>query len=280
MMWKTVKIGSMTLLAATVLGGVLFGSDLLSYARSSAGAVRSAVKDSVPIEFELRRARDLLDQIIPEMHANIRLIAQEEVEIGALEKDIAESRARGDQERERLARQRQMLETPQTVFILADRRYHRSDVVEDLTRRLERVKESQVVLAGKEKLLEARHRSLTAARDALERTRSQKALLEDRIEGLESQYRLVQAAAVGSKLDMDHSKLAQTEKLIAQIKNRLDVAERVLVHESRFTQPIPIEVVDEQQLIERVDEFLTGESQPAPQAAEPARTEKLSAAGR
>ena len=74
-----------------VVGSVLFGRDVASYVRSSAKSVRTVVKDSVPIEFELRRARDLLDEIIPEMHASIKLIAQEEVEVAGLNVNIASS---------------------------------------------------------------------------------------------------------------------------------------------------------------------------------------------
>src|SRR5687767_10511054 len=102
MVWKIVKIGSLVAVVGVVLGGLAFGDDLVSYARSSAGAVRSAVKDAVPIEFELRRARDMVEQIIPELHANVRLIAQEEVEIASLEKDIAATRQRGGEEREKI----------------------------------------------------------------------------------------------------------------------------------------------------------------------------------
>jgi len=264
MLWRMIKIGSVVLIVGTVAGAVVFGRDLVSYASSSAGAMRQAVKDSVPIEFELRRARDLLDQIIPEMHANIRLIAQEEVEVAALERDIAGSTQNLDDERVRVAKLRNLLNSDQVRFVVAGRQYQRTQVCQDLARRLDRVKEAQMVLASKERLLSARQKSLAAARDMLERTRSQKVLLGDRIGALESQYRLVQAAAVGSHMELDNSKLAQTEKLIDQIRKRLDVAERVLAHESRFTQPIPIDtVVDEKDLLTQVDEYLAG---PEPEA--------------
>jgi len=258
MIWKSFKYGAAAVVAALVLGAIAFGSDVLSYARSSAGVVRSAVKDQVPVEFELRRARDLLDEIIPEMHTNIRQIALEEVEIGALEQDITQSVARLGEERQRLAALREMLETQQTRFVLAGQRYDRQHVKDELGRRLEFVKEADLMLTSKQRLLDSRQKSLGAAQQMLDRTRSQKALLEDRIAALDSQHRLVQAAAVGSKLEIDSSKLAQTEKLIGDIKKRLDVAERVLAHESRFTAPLPIETVTEEELIDQVDQYLTG----------------------
>lgn len=91
MVTKWLKTGLIVVVCLCLVGGLLFGKDLVSYVRSSAKSVQKAVKNSVPIEFELRRARDLLEEIIPEMHANIRLIAQEEVEIAALKTDIDKS---------------------------------------------------------------------------------------------------------------------------------------------------------------------------------------------
>jgi len=91
MMFKWFKYGVMAAAGSLVVGGLMFGSDLMSYLRSSARSVRQTVKDQVPVEFELKRARELIDNIIPELQANIRLIAQEEVEIAALEKDITQS---------------------------------------------------------------------------------------------------------------------------------------------------------------------------------------------
>ena len=93
-----VKLAKGGLLAVGVLAlgaGIIFGREAWSYATSSARSVRSAVKENVPIEFQLRRARDLVDDIIPEMHANIRLIAQQEVEIDALKRRAALDVAHG-----------------------------------------------------------------------------------------------------------------------------------------------------------------------------------------
>jgi hypothetical protein len=54
---------------------------------------------------------------------------------------------------------------------------------------------------------------------------------------------------------VDNSKLAQTEKLIAEIQKRLDVAERVLAHESKFIESIPVDTVVEEDLVAQVDDY-------------------------
>src|SRR5215208_5254360 len=91
-----------------------------------------------------------------------------------------------------------------------------------------------------------------------ERTRNARAQLESQISALESQHKLVQMASVGSGVQIDHSKLAQTEKLISQIKKQLDVAERVLAHKAKFVDSIPVEpTVNEKDLLSEVDSYLS-----------------------
>jgi len=255
MIMKWAKRSVLVVAGVSLVGGLIFGKDVVSYVRSSAKSVRTVVKDSVPIEFELRRARDLLEDIIPEMHANVRLIAQEEVEVKALKVDIAKGEKAIGEEKVRVTKLRDALEKPQVEYCFGGREYPRSYVKEDLARRFERYKESELVLASKRRLLATRENSLTAAMDLLERTKSRKRILEDKIESLASQHRLVKAAAIGSQIQVDNSKLAQTEKLINQIKKRLDVAERVLAHENQFVQAIPVDAVAEEDLLIQVDDY-------------------------
>lgn len=263
MITRWLKISVIGIVSLVLLGGLLFGRDAMSYIRSSARSIRAVAQDAVPIEFELRRARDLLEDIIPEMHANIRLIAQEEVEVAALKGEIAKGRENLDAERDRIKTLRASLETPRAHYTFADRRYSRDDVKADLAARFERLKEGELILTSKERLLDSREESLYAAMHLLEKTRDQKRLLENKIETLAAQHRLVKAAAVGSPIRLDDSKLAQTEKLIAQIQTRLHVAERVLAHESRFVQAIPVETVIEADLVAQVDEYFQEREAPA-----------------
>lgn len=264
MILRWVKWGVMGTVGLGLLGGMLFGKDIISYAKSSAKGVRAAVKDSVPIEFELRRARDLLEEIIPEMQANIRVIAQEEVEVAALKGEIArQTDALGD-EQSKIKTLRVALEQPRAQYAFAGRNYSHAEVKHDLAARFERFKESEVVLASKVKVLQARERSLDAAREQLAKTAGQKRILESKIEALTGQYRLVKAASTGTQFQMDNSKLAQTEKLIEQIQKRLDVAERVLAAESKFVESIPVDTVVESDLMAQVDEYFDARNRTAP----------------
>ena len=259
MICKMIKVGVMGTAAALLVGGLVFGRDLASYVRSSSRCVSDVMKDNVPIEFELRRARDLLEDIVPEMQANIRAIAEQEVEIASLRGEIDENQRAVAEARSQVGKVRDCLARAGDSFSVGRVTYTRDELKEDLSRRFERTREAEMVLAGKKRLLSNREKSLAAAMQLFEKTRGQRAMLENQIAALESQHKMVQLASVGTGVQVDHSKLAQTEQLIAQIKKQLDVAERVLAHKAKFVDSIPVEpAVNEKELLSEVDSYLAG----------------------
>ncbi len=257
-MLRIIKYSVVGVGGAAVLGGLVFGTELGSYVHSSARSVQSAVREQVPIEFEIQRARDIVEQIVPEMQSQIQVIAYEEVELASIRSDIARATLALSEQRREVALLRDSLDSAKIHFVFAGRSYDRPDVKTELARRFERLKQAEQVLAGKEKLLETRQRSLAAAVDLLEKMRGQKAVLEDKIASLDGQFQLVKAAATGSGVRIDSSKLAKAEKLIGEIRKRLDVAEKQLAYEARFVEQMPItgEVV-EQELLAEVDAYLS-----------------------
>ena len=256
MVKKWLKRGALVGLVVLVLGVVFFGDDFLSYVKSSVKLTQETAKEAVPVEFELRRAKDLLEEIIPEIHANVRMIAEEEVEIAGLKKELEDSVESVGDEKEKVAKLRNSLNENKEEYKFGRKKYTRNEIAEELGWRFERFKEAGVVLESKKRLLAARERSLKSAMELLEKTRSQKRILASKIEGLESQYRLVKATAIGTGIRVDNSKLTQTEELISEIKKRLDVAERILSHQSHFVQISEIDVVDEKELVAEVDEYM------------------------
>ena len=146
MISKWLKRGLVIAVVAFLAGGLFFGQDMVSYLRSSARSVQSAVKENVPIEFELRRARDTLEEIIPEMHANIRLIAQEEVEIANIKADITQSEESLSDEKAGVAKLRNSLDIHAASYTFGSHNYSREQVKDELSRRFERFKEVLIAL--------------------------------------------------------------------------------------------------------------------------------------
>ena len=76
MVRKAIKYVVAPTLVVLLVGGLLFGSDVFSYIHSSARTIRTSVKDSIPTEFELQRARDMLE-LLAEADAGVTHIAQD-----------------------------------------------------------------------------------------------------------------------------------------------------------------------------------------------------------
>src|SRR5690606_39815140 len=62
-----------------------------SYLGTSWGRMKSSVKDSVPVEFEIERARKMVKDLLPDIRHNMHVIAKEEVEVARLERQIADA---------------------------------------------------------------------------------------------------------------------------------------------------------------------------------------------
>jgi len=258
MFWKAIKLSVITVGGAAFLGGVLFGTDLVSYVSSSFHSISLAVKENIPIEFQIRRARDLLDETGPEMQKNIRLIAEEEVDIASLRGDITGAQQSLAAEKVRLQSLRDDLSTSQSTFSIGDFSYTRPQLTEELAQRFDNYKEAETSLQQKQQLLENRQSALAAANQAMQIASDQRAGLQSEIDALEARYRLVQATAVGTDVQVDNSKLAQTEKVVADVRRQLAISEQMLAQEAKFARAVPpSDAINEKDLLSQVDEHLS-----------------------
>ncbi len=256
MIMKCAKYGVVGVLGLGLLGGLAFGPDALSYAKTGVYQMQKGARDSVPLAMELERAKMLLDEVIPEMNSNINLISTEEVEISALEEELGSAtKSRFDEQKKVLAL-RDKLSVHQVSYKIGGKKYDRDDVKMELARRFDRLKESEMIYKGKLRLLETRKKSLASAIAMLKSAKHKKLQLEDKISALEGQHRLVVAASRASGVQVDGSKFAEIDKVLKHINKQLKVSERVLAHQSKYVEHIDIDVVDEKDLFEEIDTFV------------------------
>ena len=149
-----------------LVGMVFFGRDAFSYFRTTAGRVKDTVRGSVPLDFEIDRARRMVKELVPDIRKNMHVIAKEEVEVEQLKKQIAQTDSRMAKERAELVRLKNDLGTGNNVFHYAGRQYSATQVKCDLANRFERFKTTDATLASLKDIEQARVRSLAAAREA------------------------------------------------------------------------------------------------------------------
>jgi hypothetical protein len=257
MLWKAIKVAVVTVGGTAVVGGFIFGTDLGSYVRSTFNSTARSVKDSVPVDFQIQRARDLLADTGPEMRKNVRLMAEEEVDIASLRTDIDQTKQSLADEKTRLQTLRNDLSSAQSNFTFGDFTYTRAELADELSRRLDNYQRGLAAEDQKEQLLVNRQKALGAANQALAIARAQRSTLESEIEGLEGRSRLEQATAAASGSQIDSSKLAQAEQAVTEIRRQLDITDHMLAEEAHFTQPMHIDAVSEKDLLSKVDAQLS-----------------------
>jgi hypothetical protein len=197
-MVRIVKHGLIVVILAVSSGFLLFGMSLPSYLRTSANSVRATVTETVPIEFELRRTRDLIDAVLPDLQSQVRIIAQEEVAIAGLESEIVHDQKRLEAEQATFLSLRNQMRDQQVSFEMRGTKLSREQMAERIHQRLEQFKQGQLTLQSKQRLLEKGNEGLAAALTMLDKMRHRKAELELKVESLSAQCRLVQASAIES----------------------------------------------------------------------------------
>ncbi|MBB3208884.1 hypothetical protein FHS27_004718 [Rhodopirellula rubra] len=248
--------------AVLIVGGfLLLGANFTSYIRTSTRAVQESVQDAVPLEFELRRARDLIDAILPDLQTQVRVIAEEEVAIKALENDILASSQKLHEEKATLASLRNRMRVQQVSYAIGGRMVSREQLAEQLRSRLERFQQGELAITTKSDLLQKRRDGLNAALTMLDQMRNRKLQLEQKVEMLVAQDRLLKASQVDAGIAIDGSGLSSADQLLDQIETRLAVAQRVLDHEQdEFAIPLEPSVLTEDAVLTAYDEHFGKEN--------------------
>jgi chromosome segregation ATPase len=258
-MMKKAIVGS---LAAATVGTMMFGGDAVSYVKTGFGEVHDAVRAEVPTEFELKRARDQVDALVPEIHRNLHVIAEQQVEVENLEQTIAHKQAALEDQEEAILALNADLKSGEAKFVYAGHKYTAAEVQRDLAERFNRFKVAEETVKAQREILEAKQKALKAHTNTLEGMLSQKKDLEVQLERLEAKLRTVEARKQISSLAIDDSKLAKAKSLIKEIDKKLDVEARLLDAEGNFTGLIPVETKTEVpvDISEQVAKYFDGDA--------------------
>ncbi len=259
MLKKSLFVGG----AAVLLAALFAGRDACSYVGTSAAWVKESVKRSVPIGFEIERARQMIKDLDPEIQQNMHLIAKEEVEVEKLAREVARAEKRIVSAKSGIIRLKADVDSGDEFFVYGGRAWTMQQVKSDLTRRFDRFQTSQATLEKLQKIEQARKSGLEAARQKLEGMLAAKRQLEVDVENLEARQKMVEVAQTTSDFNFDDSHLARTKDLINEIHTRIDVAEKLVDVDQKFHDQIPL---DEPEVDENISDRISQYFGESPQA--------------
>jgi chromosome segregation ATPase len=214
------------------------------------------------MEFQIQRARDMIDNLVPEIRKNMHVIAREEVEVEQLARQITDAETNLAKDKDGIMRLKADLSTDKDLFHYAGRTYSVGQVRTDLANRFERYKTAEATLASLKDVHEARQTSLDANRQKLEGMLAEKRKLAVEVENVEARLQMVAAAQTTNEYNFDDSKLGRAKELITDLKTRLEVAERMVNSEGYFHDEIPLADEAPADIVNRVAEYFGEKSQP------------------
>ena len=133
------------------------------------------------------------------------------------------------------------------------RPFSKAEIELDLNRRLERFENDAIQKQAKEKLLEARRRTLSAATEKIQQYQRQHAMLVEKAESLQGELKLVELASNAQDIAFDGSKLKQAKELSEQVEKRIRTVQK-LVDGQVVPNEIPVDA-DARPVTERFDTY-------------------------
>ncbi len=244
---------------------LFFGRDAVSYLTTTAGWMSRSVRESVPVKFELERARKMIASLEPEIGRHKRDIAREELELRRIEEQINSSRETLADTWEDIQRLREDLARGDSNFVYSGRTYSARQVETDLTNRFERYETREATVANLEQILQARERGLAAAQDKLQAMIAAKRQLEVQVENLEARLKMVEVAKTASELRIDDSQLSRTRELLSDLEARIEVDARLVNADDYIVDEIRLDDPDaEARILDRISEYEASRSKESP----------------
>lgn len=203
-----IKKSLMALGALSVVGALAFGWDTFSYVKTLVVGTKAAVRDAVPIEFELARAKTMAEDVLPSIRKNMGIVAKEEVEVNNLARQIAKSE-------DQLARDKSVLKAQQVS-------------TGELKGRFATYKLNEATLTNLKKIYDVRSANLQKSKEKLQEMMANRSALKSQIQFLQARLDNAKLLQDNVGITIDDSQYSKLQALMQNLDNRIQVEERLV----------------------------------------------------
>lgn len=246
--------------AVALLSTIGFGSPLFSYARCGVSWLRDSASDSMPLEWELKRARQMIADLKPEIEVNAKRIAREKIEVANLQEELSETDARLVKTQSDIERLSEDLNSESEYYTYGERTYTSSQVKNDLSNRFKRFKTRKATSDKLQQMLAARKSSLKAAHERMDAMLGARRQLEVEVENLQARLGALRVAQTSSQLSLDDSHLSRTRDLLDEIATRIDVEEGTMSVDMEYFGEIDLDEPSDENLLDEITSYFNGET--------------------
>ncbi len=260
-MFKKVTLG---VLGVTLVGGMLFGSRLIPYAKTAYEKVRITAQDTVPISFQIDAAKEQLKKIDPEIKNMVWQIAKEKAQIKRLQSEMVAQEQNMTKRYDEMITLRHHLETGDEYYVATNgKSYTNTRVKEDLAHRFSVYKTAEKTFEKSKQIQDLREKALETALVKLEQAQSIQRELQVQIENLNARQRMVNVAKTASDINIDDSQLARTKNMIDEISAKIDTEEEMLNLAPKYFGQIPVsqdEIISDKDILKEMDAYFNAAS--------------------
>ncbi|MEM1225447.1 MAG: hypothetical protein AAGJ40_07105 [Planctomycetota bacterium] len=241
--------------ALGLLTGVTLATPLGSYARCGWNYVTSSANDAVPVEWELKRARQMIADLKPEIESNARRIAEEKIHVVKLERELDQTQSRLAKSKSDIQRLTADLKMDRNSYAYGGKTYTSAQVKSDLSHRFKRFQTREQTSEKLSQMLHARQSSLRAATERMDAMLDARRQLEVEVENLQARLGALRVAQTSSKLNLDDSHLSKTRDLLDDIATRIDVAEETMAVDVEYFGEIELDEPSDETLLEDITAY-------------------------
>jgi len=246
--------------ALSVLAGLLVATPIGSYARCGWQYLSHSAEDAVPVEWELKRARQMITDLQPEIEQNARRIAKEKIEVAKLERELGETDRRLAKAESDIRRLTDDLQSEHDQYSYGGHTYTAAQVRTDLSHRFKRFKTREQTAEKLQQMLSARQASLRAANERMDAMLEARRQLEVEVENLQARLGALRVAQTSSKLNLDDSALSRTRELLDDIATRIDVEEETMAVDVEYFGEIDLDEPSDENLLDDITSYFDDRS--------------------
>jgi peptidoglycan hydrolase CwlO-like protein len=234
---------------------LVFGTHAPSYVKTAIHKVKQNAKESVPLPFDIDRAREEIAGLEPAIKDNILKLVRAEVEVKHLDKEISAIRTNIETEKKALLTLRESLKTGE--YRLAGHSsvaYTEDEVKADLARRYDSYNNVKKILEAKESTVKAKQSEIVAFRKQLETMMAQKKTLTSKLDEIEARLHQIEATQTANEFQLDGSALARAKESVSDLEKRLEIMARQAELEGRYAETgVPVMVNPGRDVVKEID---------------------------
>jgi chromosome segregation ATPase len=214
--------------------------------------IHAKIEKNFSPEFELARIKDQIKELTPDMHKNIARIAEEMVQVEALQVRVNDMQDRLNEQKQVITAMTDSLERGQPVTSPSGKRISPQQIKD----KLRKYKDAEKSYDVAKKTLDARKEALDTARQQLVEIKNQKEALQLQAQEFETELAALKLAQTKSKFALaNDDRLSQIKESFEELRQRVE-AERKKVELAGEFFGTPSPTVKEEKSLDTADEII------------------------